>query len=229
MYLRLILLFILSIGHYIAIAQPFSNSGRLPLYNIRPDEYQQAHPQNHCILESNDGKILVGNNGGIITYDGSEWRKLIGLESKALTIVKDSISNIYVGGENEIGYLDIDSLGELFYNSILKTFPDSLQSFGRAYSLEYINNSIILFTADKIFEIKNKRFNSMVTGIKYGGSFIYKNNLFYLIPGDGIFSWNNGAPKRVAQDFNLTDNRIFIVDTEFNLCYWAKKYFEIKR
>ncbi|MEQ8359883.1 MAG: SpoIIE family protein phosphatase [Cytophagales bacterium] len=202
-------------------------SGSLPLYNIRPDEYQQAHPQNHCILEAKDGKILVGNNGGIIGYDGSEWRKINGLEYKALTIIEDSSSIVYVGGENEVGYLDTDSLGQLYYHSILKTFPDSLQSFGRVYSIEYFKNSIILFTADKIFEIKNKSYHSLISGIKFGGSFKYNNNLYYLVPGDGIFSWNSESPKRVPQDFNITDNRIFIIAEDFVLAIGQRNILKI--
>lgn len=228
MFVRLILLLILSIGYFVANTQPFSMSGNLPIYNIHPAEYQQGHPQNHCILESKDGKILIGNNGGILSFDGNKWRKIKGLEYKALAIIEDSSSKIYIGGENEVGYLDTDSLGQHFYKSILNTFPDSLQSFGRVNSLEHFNNSIILFTSNKIFEIKNGIYNSSIAGIKFGGSFIYKNNLYYLVPGDGIFSWKSGSPKRVSQNFNLTDKRNFIVFEDHILAIGQKNIIKIK-
>ncbi len=63
--------------------------------------------------------MYVGNNDGILEYDGSTWR-FIGTEKstaiRSLAINKKG--TIYVGAVGEIGYLEPDSSGNLKYISL---------------------------------------------------------------------------------------------------------------
>lgn len=70
------------------------------------------------------GQILVANDQGVLIFDGSRWQKY-GLPNGS--IVRSVLvhgNKIFVGGQDEIGYLSPDTSGILTFTSIRDRFPD---------------------------------------------------------------------------------------------------------
>lgn len=70
------------------------------------------------------GQILVANDQGVLIFDGSRWQKY-GLPNGS--IVRSVLvhgNKIYVGGQDEIGYLAPDASGILTFTSIRDHIPD---------------------------------------------------------------------------------------------------------
>ena len=90
----------------------------VPLYQPRAINYTvadyQAGNQNWAISQGPDGKIYVGNNKGLLVFDGTHF-ELIQLPNKrsvrSLYITPES--RIYVGSFEEFGYFEKDETATL--------------------------------------------------------------------------------------------------------------------
>ena len=85
------------------------------LRNFLPREYR-APAQNWTYLEDGRGVVYVGNNAGVLEYDGSTWR-LIPTPNRTVvrSLAADAQGRIFVGAKNEFGYLEADPLGRMRY------------------------------------------------------------------------------------------------------------------
>ncbi len=64
------------------------------------------HPRNYCITQDINGVIYVGNEYGLLEYDGSEWKQIHlpnGINATVVSI--DDAGQIWLGSEEGIGYL----------------------------------------------------------------------------------------------------------------------------
>ncbi|HTB05878.1 MAG TPA: SpoIIE family protein phosphatase [Bacteroidia bacterium] len=100
------------------------NSNELGLFDMRNytnKEYSQA-PQNFAIVQDLRGVLYIGNNNGILEYDGETWNMIkTPNESPVHSLTIDKRGTIYVGGTGEIGYLKPDSIGKMKYYSLIDT------------------------------------------------------------------------------------------------------------
>ena len=73
------------------------------LQNYSPEKYN-SHPQNWCIARDKQGIIYVANQGGLLTFDGVDWKKIIIPNQTARSVTIDASGTVYVGGVNELGF-----------------------------------------------------------------------------------------------------------------------------
>ena len=98
-------------------------AGRPFVRRYTPKEYG-APEQNWAIVQDDRGVIYVGNNVGVLEYDGASWR-LIRMPNKtvARSLAKDGQGRIYVGAVGEFGYLAPDAGGDMRFVSLLEHVP----------------------------------------------------------------------------------------------------------
>jgi signal transduction histidine kinase/DNA-binding response OmpR family regulator len=94
-----------------------------------PKEYG-APDQNWAIEQDDRGVIYVGNNAGVLEYDGASWRVIkTPNNSTARSLAKDGQGRIYVGAVGEFGYLAPDATGVTRYFSMLAEVPAENRAF----------------------------------------------------------------------------------------------------
>lgn len=109
------LIFILS-----AVLSSAGNNQFLPLVSNFSDSDYGAQLQNWCAEIDDDGIIYIGNNEGLLTFDGYSW------ECTALprgTIVRSLLydnGRLYVGTFEDFGYFERNEQGEMTYISLAK-------------------------------------------------------------------------------------------------------------
>ena len=109
----------------IIFEQVFSQeTGRPYIRNFPPPEYR-ASQQNWAVTQDRRGIMYFGNNDGLLEFDGINW-KLIKLPI-VRTIAIDSLGRIYVGLENDIGYLEPNHEGNFQYYSLKGKIPKNHQ------------------------------------------------------------------------------------------------------
>ncbi len=93
--------------------------------NFSRQEYDQ-HPQNWAIGQDKRGVIYIGNNGGLMEYDGVSWRTYLipGWAVRSLAI--DDTGIIYIGGIGEIGYFVPEAGNNLKYVSLMEHLKKKL-------------------------------------------------------------------------------------------------------
>ena len=140
---------------------PFSvfcqNTIGLPdVINYSKQSYS-AGLQNWDIKQDKNGIIYIANNEGLLSYDGKYWN-LYPLPNK--TIVRSVElgwdNNIYVGGQDELGYFAPGSDGNLQYHSLLQLIPAKDKSFGDVWDIISYKRGIFFRSANKIFKLSNQ-------------------------------------------------------------------------
>lgn len=74
--------------------------------------------------------MYIANNVGVIEYDGSEWRHISANGALVRCLDVDEQGRVWVGGQDELGYLAADSADNLKYFSLIGLLPDYLKPIG---------------------------------------------------------------------------------------------------
>lgn len=146
MFKQLLILMLLPLGMH---AQ---NTIGLPeIINYAKTQYN-AGLQNWDIKQDNLGNIYIANNEGLLTYDGRNWN-LYPLPNKTIvrSVLIGSDGNIYVGGQDELGYFSPNSNGKLVFTSLINTIPVKDRSFGDVWDIVNHQKSVFFRSPYKIF------------------------------------------------------------------------------
>lgn len=105
------------------------------------------------VIRDRRGVLYVGTQTGLLEYDGKNWRvvyerKRIDCRIEAMAI--DEKGTVYVGMENNFGYLAPDSLGRMQYISLSDTRlgPDDLLI---VTSVEVVGDTVFFGTVNAIY------------------------------------------------------------------------------
>lgn len=98
-----------------------------PVYNYTTGNYKAGN-QNWAIAQGSNGVIYFGNNNGMLSFEGVNW-KLHSLPNnlsvKSIYIDSDSArERIYVGSFEEFGYFESDEKNQLIYHSVKSLLKD---------------------------------------------------------------------------------------------------------
>ena len=168
-----------------------------PVYNYTTGDYKSGN-QNWTISQGRNGIIYIGNNNGLISFDGVNWNHHAlpnNLSVKSIYIDSDSTTErIYVGSFEEFGYFERDRTNQLIYHS-LKGLVDGY---------EFHNDEIW-----KICPFENKiYFQSFSAFFVYEGEKVstykpYPAVLYFFPSGDNLFA------QLINDDFSRFDGEKF--------------------
>lgn len=141
------------------VASPFlygQETGFKYLKNFTPKEYDH-NAQNWDIAQAKNGIIYVANQAGLLEYDGNDWRVIyIGesLTARSLAIAEDG--TVYVGGKNEIGYLEPSDKGTLKYISLVEHLEENQKKFSNVWSTHVTKDGIYFRTSYLLIRVNGK-------------------------------------------------------------------------
>ena len=124
--------------------------------NYRPKDSNQLW-SNRVILQDKRGIIYAGNldyvtnKGKLLQYDGVSWRTIKGYESGVYSMAVDDRGDIYIGGNNEIGFLIASSNGSLQYKSLIGQLTEDKKDFGYVWSTQSAKEGIYFISSDFLF------------------------------------------------------------------------------
>jgi diguanylate cyclase (GGDEF)-like protein len=99
--------------------------GTPPVLHFTPDI--EAHPRNFAVAQGPDGIVYVGNQEGVLEFDGEAWQRLrLPNEEIVRTLLAAPDGRIYVGGYNSFGFLERTATGELKYHALEDRFAKAL-------------------------------------------------------------------------------------------------------
>ncbi len=196
---RLLAFFILILFPLVLFAQGKS------FYKTYSAKDYNAHAQNWCALQGNDGIMYFGNTIGLLIYDGENWQSLKLNNSVVRSLDKDSQGKIYYGAQGEFGYLYKNNKGQMIGKSLVELLPDSLKLFGDVWKTYTYNNKVIFQTYDFLFIYENNKITVLEAENVF--HFGYKrNNDFYIIDRE------MGLKKLVKNKLVLLSGGDFFVD-----------------
>lgn len=181
--------------------QLFSQGQGNPFMQIYPLQEYGGHAQNWCITTDKRGVIYAGNQDGfVMEFDGNRWQKI---PTKNLSAVRsigiDKNGRIYVGGQNEFGYLEPDKIGQLRYKSLIFLLDTADRYFNDVWSLNILGDKVFFQSRRKIFLYENNRIKQWEFPDTYHRGFVV-NGDYYIRPQDkGLMVYKNDSFALVNQ------------------------------
>ncbi len=166
-----------------ADSQEINNLGIPYIKNYSSEEFH-ASDQNWAIYQAHSGIMYFGNTLGILEFDGMSWR-LIRLpnNSAVRSITEGNDGRIYVGGSNELGYLDSDPAGKTIFKSLLNLIPAESGNFADVWDIYKLNNETVFRTYKFLFIIKNGKFSAIRAQSRFRSAGLVRGVLFVLDNG----------------------------------------------
>jgi signal transduction histidine kinase/DNA-binding response OmpR family regulator len=186
--------------------------------------------QNRAILQDKRGLIYVGNQTGLLEFDGASWRKIDVPHSLVNSLAIDDTKTIYVGGTNEFGFLAPDSKGLLKYISLLEHLDVNKRNFSYVWETHCTKQGVYFKTSKFLFRWNpnQKKIDTWELDNKFHLSFTCKGELFIhqesvgllimdrytdslkMTPGGEIF-----AEKKIFTIVPYDDNKLLIGTREY--------------
>lgn len=160
----------------------------LDIVNYLPAEYE-AFNQNWSVARSNTGLVYFANNGGLLEYDGTNWRLYAEKNGNIVrSVFVDSKSRIFTGSFEEFGIWELDDFGELQYRTLVDQELKSKMHNDEIWGIQEFKDGIYFHSFGKLF-----RYNShqSVEIVEQSGSVLnlsaVNNELLAFGDSPGIF------------------------------------------
>jgi len=155
------------------------------IYNYSFTEYN-LQPQNWCIKQDKRGIIYVGNQGGLLEYDGSEWR-VIEIPNRTVRSMEfDSTSRLFIGGKDEIGYIEFPLKKKPKYISLLNHINKKDRNFGDVWRIVQNNGDLYFWSSPTIFKWDGNKLRVWKNGLPCRGIYKCRNDIFIHLRNDGL-------------------------------------------
>jgi DNA-binding CsgD family transcriptional regulator/ligand-binding sensor domain-containing protein/cell division protein FtsL len=112
--------------------------------------------QNWDIRQDKEGIMYVANNDGLLTFDGSFWKKYrLPDRTHMRSVEPANDGRIYIGGQDNIGYFFPDATGSLVYHSLTQLVPADERSMGEIWDIIILDQDVFFRSREKILRLHN--------------------------------------------------------------------------
>lgn len=163
------------------------------LANFKPKDYNGG-TQNWAVVQDQRGLLYVGNNVGVLEYDGASWR-MIPTRNKAVvrSLAPAADGRIYVGSKGEIGYLDTQSDKGSQYVSLLSRIPEHYRQFQDVRQTFATDTGVYFISRDYIFWLGVDDVQVWTTNSAFHKAFWLNNRLIVREEGTGLLELTDGS------------------------------------
>ncbi len=200
------------------------------IHNYPPEEYQSTY-QVWSAIQDSRGIMYFGDQVGILEFDGLNWRKVsIPNKSVVRSMATDKDGKIYVGANNEIGYLEVDSIGNTKYKSLIKYIPDSTKSFQSIWKVIPANDKIYFVGKYHILIWDTQKIDVIKVTLQAKYAFLVDDKVYVKDINKGLCYIDNNKliPLVGCEKFNQKKRAFFFINSLNNnklLIYHTPDYF----
>lgn len=197
--------------------------------NFSRSDYH-AGTQNWAVDQDDAGVMYFANNSGLLEFDGVDWQ-LFQLPNH--TVVRSFAfgpnGRLYIGGQNEVGYLVRGSSERREFNSITDLVPEDLQNFEDIWKIFVNEGTVNLFSEKAVITIDENESTIVLPPNGRFENIFYSNERFFvqtqeegllvkeeetlqLVPGGDVF-----VNSRIVGILPYSESRSLIVSSEKGL------------
>ncbi len=123
------------------------------IQHYAPGTYR-AHPESRAIIQDSQGIIYVGNQHGLLAFDGSTWQ-LTNVPGQAVrSLAIDSTNTLYIGTDTNFGYLKVDDRGRRRYVSLSDKLPFTQANTAKTTWIACAKGSVYFGTSQAIYHYR---------------------------------------------------------------------------
>ena len=108
------------------------------------------------VAQDHRGFIYAANSWDILEFDGATWRQ-IRLRTDRYTVVNnvfaDTDSTVYVGAEDDVGYLAPDSLGQMAFVSLRDRLPEGYRDVQQVEAICSTSEGVFIRSKPHLYRI----------------------------------------------------------------------------
>jgi signal transduction histidine kinase/DNA-binding response OmpR family regulator/ligand-binding sensor domain-containing protein len=145
--------------------------------NYTPEDYNY-NAQNWGIIQDKLGVIYAANQAGILEFDGVTWHKYKIPNRSVRSLAVDAKGTIFIGGENQMGYLAPDQKGNLSYHSLVNYLKKDERSFSTVWKTHASKKGIFFQTRHFIFRWHLGKMRSWKSVGRFFFSFLCRDTLY---------------------------------------------------
>lgn len=196
--IRYILLSILGmflcLGEVLGQSNMESLSGGYPFIQSFSAREYNAEAQNWAVVQAANGLIYVGNNHGVLEFDGVQWRLIrLPLKSVVRSLVRHHDGQIYVSSNGDIGVLKPDSLGLTSFHSLLGLLPPSEQEVGEVLNVVSLPDGVYFQALDRLIRIQGDAQTTWYFPDLAEAAFAANERVYISVPNNGLLQLENNA------------------------------------
>jgi serine phosphatase RsbU (regulator of sigma subunit)/ligand-binding sensor domain-containing protein len=189
--------------------------GTLPIKNYT-SKVNKGKPQNWAVTQDKRGVMYFANNGGVLEYDGTKWNlielpKLPSIRSLAV----DSTGRIFVGAQDEFGYLFPNKSGKMVYKSLLNHVDTTERKFLDVWKTHATSDGVYFQAKEYVFYWDGKSITSFKPSMEISENALFHvsfavNNTFYVKQKEvGLTKIEDGKLQLVKGGAQFANDRIY--------------------
>jgi signal transduction histidine kinase/DNA-binding response OmpR family regulator len=167
--------------------------------------------QNWCIRQDKRGIVYVGNQGGLLEYDGVSWRSIDIPNWSVRSLTVDDTGTVYIGGRGEIGCLRPDSKGAGQYVSLLDHLRDSQKNFSMVWRTLAAEEGVYFHTLDYLFRWDGKEMRVWQPDTRFNAIFQCGQRLLVRQEGIGLLEMKNDRLQLIPGGEIFADKRVYMM------------------
>ncbi|MFL6414847.1 MAG: hypothetical protein ACJ74Y_04155, partial [Bryobacteraceae bacterium] len=159
-----------------------------------PEEYG-ADAQNWAVVQDARGIMFFGNTEGLLEYDGARWThiQLPNPGSIVRSLGVNASGTVFVGGQNEFGFLKENANGILQYVSLLDRIPASDRNFGDIWTICATRTGMFFGSSSRIFRWSPESGMAIWQApTRFGRLFTADDLPYVLVNGSGLHRISGG-------------------------------------
>lgn len=186
-----------------------------PINNYKISDYKAGN-QNWAISQAANNFIYVGNNDGLLEFDGARWTlypSQNGTIFRAVTVIGDLI---YTGCYMEFGYWKRNTFGSLEYTSLLDKLEEPLVEDEHFWNIIGHDKWVLFQSVNRIYlyDTENESFKIIDFDVQRAKIFNLEGEIFVQKNTGGLYRIQNG--KAVLETENPIIKNSFIVGFYFH-------------
>ncbi|UCH96157.1 MAG: response regulator [Candidatus Aminicenantes bacterium] len=173
----------------------------------------KVQSQNWSIIQDKRGVIYVGNQGGVLEFDGVSWNEIFVTNKTARSLAIDDNGTIYVGGKGEIGYLAPNSKGKLEYISLIEHLDVKYKNFSTVYGTHSAKKGIYFRTLKYLFLWNSGQMKvwRAKTAHPFVASFLCRGKLYIRQNGVGLLEMSRGTLQLINGGREFASKKIYMM------------------
>lgn len=197
--------------------------GVLPLVAQRGNSYltnfptsvYKASDQNWDAVQDSAGRMFFANLNGVLMYDGKAW-KTIDIDTVTVPSVfsldKDEQGRIFVGADNEFGYLYQAHNGRMRYASLSHKLQGTDKEFSNTWATHCIGGDVFFGSNEKLFWYHGGNIRTFYPGSSgFHTFFKVSKHLFVREFDKGFQVFDKGRLQFVKGSETFADKKVYAI------------------
>ena len=171
-----------------------------------PAQVYGQHPQNWDVVQDHRGFTYVANDNGILEYDGVHWRTIRPLTNTFVrALATDTNGRVYVGQQNDLGYLAPDSVGRTRFVSLLGEVARRDRAFKDIWSADAVADTVFFMARKRLFRWDGAEMTAWASERGFHTSFAVRERFYVNEAGRGLHRVVGDALRRVPGGARFDD------------------------